>query len=86
VAINAWWAENRRAAPTLVAVEFETAAEQLSAAPESGRLHSRSKRVIVRKMLMPRSRYHLYYEVDSVNRLVTILAVWHVSRGQGPTL
>ena len=81
-----WWAENRPAAPTLVAVEFETAIVQLSASPESGRLHSPSKRVSVRKMLMPRSRYHLYYEVDSAARLVTILAVWHVSRGQGPAL
>jgi plasmid stabilization system protein ParE len=79
-------AENRPVAPTLVAVEFETATAQLSASPESGRLHSRSKRVSVRKMLMPLSRYHLYHEVDFANRLVTILAVWHVSRGQGPAL
>ena len=85
-AINVWWAENRPAAPTLVAVEFETAIAQLSSSPESGRLHSRSKRVSVRKMLMSRSRYHLYYEVDFAARLVTILAVWHVSRGQGPAL
>jgi plasmid stabilization system protein ParE len=35
---------------------------------------------------MPRSRYHLYYEVDLASRLVTILAVWHVSRRQGPKL
>ena len=35
---------------------------------------------------MPRSRSHLYYEVNPASRLVTILAVWHVSRGQGPTL
>jgi plasmid stabilization system protein ParE len=35
---------------------------------------------------MPRSRYYLYYEVNLASRLVTILAVWHVARGQGPTL
>jgi hypothetical protein len=35
---------------------------------------------------MPRSRYHLYYEMETASRLVTILAVWHVSRGQGPAL
>jgi hypothetical protein len=35
---------------------------------------------------MPRSRSHLYYEVNPASRLVTILAVWHVSRGQGPAL
>ena len=85
-AINLWWAENRPAAPTLVAAEFETAIQQLSASPESGRLHDGSKQVHVRKILMPRSRYHLYREVDPASRLVNILAVWHVSRGQEPAL
>jgi plasmid stabilization system protein ParE len=85
-AINLWWAENRQASPTLVAAEFETAIAQLSASPESGRIHSRSKLTSVRKVLIPRSRYHLYYEVDATNGRVTILAVWHVSRGQEPAL
>ena len=85
-AINLWWPENRPAAPTLVAAEFETAIQQLTTSPESGRLHDRRRQVPVRKLLMPRSRYHLYYEVDLAIRLVTILAVWHVSRGQGPAL
>jgi plasmid stabilization system protein ParE len=84
--INRWWAENRPAAPTLIATEFEAAAAQLSDAPESGRLHDGRCRLPVRKLLMPRSRYHLYYEVDNANRLVTVLAVWHLSRGQGPRL
>ncbi len=82
-AINLWWAENRPAAPTLVAVEFQTAIQQLTTSPESGRLHDRRRQVYVRKLLMPRSRYRLYYEVDLASQLVTILAVWHVSRGQG---
>lgn len=85
-AINLWWAENRPAAPVLVAVEFQTAIQQLTTLPESGRLHDRRRQVYVRKLLMPRSRYHLYYEVDLASRLVTILAVWHVSRRQGPKL
>jgi plasmid stabilization system protein ParE len=69
-----------------VAAEFETAIQQLTTSPESGRLHDRRKQVHVRKVLMPRSRYHLYYEVNPASRLVTILAVWHVSRGQEPGL
>jgi plasmid stabilization system protein ParE len=84
--INLWWAENRPAAPTLVAAEFETAIQQLTTSPESGHLHERRRKVHVRKVLMPRSRYYLYYEVNLASRLVTILAVWHVARGQGPTL
>jgi plasmid stabilization system protein ParE len=69
-----------------VAAEFETAIHQLSTSPKSGHLHDGSKQVLVRKLLMPRSRYHLFYEVDHASQLVTILAIWHVSRGQGPAL
>jgi plasmid stabilization system protein ParE len=78
--------ENRPAAPTLVAAEFETAIQRLSSSPKSGRIHDRRKQVHVRKVRMPRSRYHLYYEVELARWLVTILPVWHVSRGQGPAL
>jgi plasmid stabilization system protein ParE len=84
--INLWWAHNRPAAPTLVAAELESAVEQLATSPESGRLHDGNGPLPVRKLLMPRSRYHLYYEVDVVSRLVTVLAVWHVARGAGPLL
>jgi plasmid stabilization system protein ParE len=84
--INLWWARNRPAAPTLVAVELETAIEQLATSPESGQLHAERDSLPVRKLLMPRSRYHLYYEVDQVKRLVTVLAAWHAVRGAGPRL
>lgn len=84
--INTWWARNRPAAPTLVAEELETAIEQLATSPESGRLHAANEPTIVRKLLMPRSRYHLYYEVDQAGGLVTVLAVWHAVRGAGPRL
>lgn len=83
--INRWWAENRAGAPTLVVAEFEMAIKQLSALPESGRPHD-ANRPQVRKLLLPRSRYHLYYETDSTNQIVTVLAVWHASRGRGPRL
>jgi len=84
--INLWWARNRPAAPTLVAAEFESAVQQLSVHPDSGRPHEEGSRADVRKLLLPRTRYHLYYETDHGHGLVTILAVWQVSRGQGPNL
>jgi plasmid stabilization system protein ParE len=43
--INLWWAENRPATPTLVAAEFETAIQQITTSPESGRLHDRRRKV-----------------------------------------
>ncbi|HJX62671.1 MAG TPA: type II toxin-antitoxin system RelE/ParE family toxin [Polyangia bacterium] len=82
--INLWWARNRPAAPTLVAVELEAAIQQLATSPESGSLHDGSRPVQVRKLLMPRGRYRLYYEVDPVSRLVTVRR--HVAHGAGPRL
>jgi hypothetical protein len=38
----------------------------------------------VRRFLLPRSRYHLYYSIDG--ELVKVRAVWHTARGKGPSL
>ena len=40
----------------------------------------------VRRLLIGRSRYHLYWEVDVASRAVTVLAVWYPGRGSGPRL
>lgn len=84
--INLWWARNRPAAPTLVAAEVETAMEQLASSPDTGPLHDAKALLPVRKLLMPRSRYHLYYEVDAASATVHVLALWHAARGAGPRL
>lgn len=85
-AINLWWAENRPAARTLVAAEFQAAVERLATQPACGLTYQLSDKPGVRRLLLPRSRYHVYYEVDEANRVVTILAIWHAVRGQGPRL
>jgi plasmid stabilization system protein ParE len=38
----------------------------------------------MRRILMPRTRYHVYYTADDGDRLVRVHAVWHLSRGQRP--
>jgi plasmid stabilization system protein ParE len=40
----------------------------------------------VRRMLLPRTQYCVYYFIDETARLVTVLAVWHTARGRGPKL
>jgi hypothetical protein len=40
----------------------------------------------MRRILMPRTRYHVYYVVAEDERLVLVHAVWHTARGQGPKL
>jgi plasmid stabilization system protein ParE len=39
----------------------------------------------VRRVLMPRTRYHLYYR-QLATREIEVVAVWHTSRGRGPAL
>jgi plasmid stabilization system protein ParE len=53
-----WWAENRRASPTLVLEELEQVAELLVKTPALGRPYR--QRPGVRRILLPRSQYHVY--------------------------
>lgn len=40
----------------------------------------------VRRFLLRRSRYHVYYEYDVAADLVRVVSVWGAVRGQGPDL
>jgi plasmid stabilization system protein ParE len=84
--IVAWWKTNRQAAPMLVVDEFEAAAQRLSTAPLSGAIYRQMVFPLVRRLLLPRSRYHIYYEVHEMTGLVEIVAFWHAARQRGPHL
>ena len=83
-AIRAWWAENREAAPDLFVDELGAAMRKLATTPRSGAPYESSDVRGMRRLLMPRTRYHVYYTIDEGPRLVRVHAVWHTSRGQGP--
>ncbi|MBK7761332.1 MAG: type II toxin-antitoxin system RelE/ParE family toxin [Deltaproteobacteria bacterium] len=83
--ISVWWAENRQKAPTLFDDEFSAALERLASAPWIGtklRVRSRS----LRRLVLQRSRYHVYYVVHPATDQVEILALWHTARGKLPRL
>ena len=40
----------------------------------------------VRRTSLRRSRYYVYYTVDAAALAVTVVAVWHASRGSAPNL
>ena len=84
--VVAWWKTNRQAAPMLVLDEFEAATERLSTAPLSGAIYRQPVFRLVRRLLLPRSRYHIYYEVHETTGLVEIVAFWHAARRRGPHL
>jgi plasmid stabilization system protein ParE len=80
--IDAWWRANRMAAPDLFAAELERVILALADNPALG-LHY-EPRPRVRRMLLRRTRYHLYF-VEEVER-VLVVAVWSAYRGRGPSL
>ena len=85
-AIDAWWTENRRAAPSLFARELANAVALLGAAPGAGERFRRSAIPGVRRLVLPRTRNVLYYVHDHKNDIVYILAIWGGPRGNDPTL
>jgi plasmid stabilization system protein ParE len=84
--IESWWRENRPAAREMFRREIETAVRLLETSPLIGKSYAEAPVPDVRRMLIGRSRYHVYWEVDATSGAVTILAVWYAGRGNGPRL
>ena len=83
--IDAWWKENRRAAPELFMSELEEIVALVAASPTLGsQAEAEDELPGLRRALMRRTRYHVYYRV--VGETLEVLAIWHSARGEGPTL
>lgn len=84
--VAAWWREHRLAAPSLFSNELADALELLATNPAWGAPYAERGGVHVRRVLLRRSRYHVYFSYDGARDLVSVRAVWHCSRGSGPPL
>jgi len=82
--IDAWWRANRAAAPDLFFEELTKAFKLIEEAPYIGRLYRKSPVRNTRRLLLSRTRYHVYYVPLATE--VWVLAVWHAQRGAGPPL
>jgi plasmid stabilization system protein ParE len=81
-----WWIRNRTKAPTLLRDELEAAYGLIDAVPRAGQSVPHARIAGLRRVLLGRTQYHLYYVVAEDERAVDILALWHTSRGKGPPL
>ncbi len=80
-----WWQRNRPAAPSAFERELNATLERIRVSPSSGVLHEQGDLdVPVRRVLMPRTRHHLYYTLDGED--LVILSVWGAQRARGPSL
>jgi plasmid stabilization system protein ParE len=80
--IDAWWREHRQAAPDLFADELDEAVRALAATPGIGVRYA--PKPGVRRVLLTRTRYHLYVIEEAAR--VYVVAVWSAYRGRGPRL
>ena len=85
-AIDTWWRDHRPSASDLFARELAEAVMLLGDIPSLGtKYRTRSGRDLQR-LLLSRTRNHIYFEVDSEHSLVIIHAVWGAPRGRDPRL
>lgn len=81
-----WWLGSRDKAPDAFIQELEAARTQLEAEPRSGTPFPTPRHPGARRLLLQKTRYHLYYTVHDEEELVLIRALWHATRGRLPTL
>lgn len=79
-----WWRENRPAAPDLLARELERALSLLTIGPMLGPAARDVRLRGVRRILLSRTGYHVYYRVQPRKRRVLVLALWSARRGRPP--
>jgi plasmid stabilization system protein ParE len=84
--VNNWWRENRPAAPSLFADELGEALRLLKYAPSTGEPFGHWIEYGVRRLLLPRTRYHVYYVFERATAVVQVLAIWSSLRGKPPSL
>lgn len=79
---DAWWRENRLAAPTALRDDLRAAFDLLMHQPAIGSRLSASRVVGGRRLYLERVRYFVYYGVEGDE--LRILAFWHAGRGREP--
>jgi plasmid stabilization system protein ParE len=83
----AWWRANRPASPALFEDELEAAFARIVDTPGTVPIYHRAKDQEYRRLLLPRSRYHLFFTLRAEEpAAVIVLAVWHAVRRRAPRL
>jgi hypothetical protein len=84
--MDTWWREHRPAARDLFARELAEARTMVLSARGAGVKYTTKSGKVVRRVFMPKTKNHLYFEVDDTQQLIIVLAVWGAPRGRYPDL
>lgn len=79
-----WWRDHRPAAPRLFAHELRAALALISRSPTLGVSHPHPTVAGVRRLLLSRTGYHLYFVPNQETATIEIVAVWSAVRGRAP--
>lgn len=82
--IGAWWQRERPLSRDLFRRELRAAIALLRALPNCGRQCDALGFHGVRRLLLRRTRYYLYYRFDAARLMVNILSIRHTSRRLRP--
>ena len=85
-AVHDWWQIHRPAAPELLREELAAALEIIRSSPNAAKAYPFAAIPGLRRLLMSRTRYHIYFTVHEQRALIFVHALWHASRGHGPKL
>jgi plasmid stabilization system protein ParE len=83
--MKTWWRRYRSKAEDLFEQELDGALERIVTMPNVGSVYEQEGRdVEVRRLLMPKTRNHVYYAVTATE--IVVLTVWGAPKGRGPKL
>jgi plasmid stabilization system protein ParE len=83
--INSRW-QGHADYPLLFEEELEEAFRDLLAMPHLGTRYPMAKRPHVKRLLLKKSKYHLYYSLERDEAVLIIHSVWSARRKRGPKL
>jgi plasmid stabilization system protein ParE len=81
-----WWRDHRPDTRKLFDDELLAAVELLKSAPGVGASYPEPRRREVRRVMLRKTGYHLYYRPDPDAGRLLVLSVWSAVRGRGPHL
>ncbi len=81
---DAWWLDNRPAAPEAFREDLKAAFALLIVQPGVGTKVLSARSDGVRRLHLGRVRYYLFYRVK--DQQLVVLSVWHTSRAAAPVL
>lgn len=81
-----WWHANRDKAPRLLEQEIDRALTVISERPRLGAKLASTRVSGLQRILLRKTRFHLYYQHDLETDEVYVLALWQAERESLPPL